>query len=159
MKASNAIIMLLIGIVGGYLIRMAIHPRAEAPLQTNPKVIPVAISAEEAQKLINNYVGNRSAGPDKDVYYFMSDEILDQITWVRQNNNSNGTVLYLGSESEGAKEYDVAIIGRLDGTNPEGVYFKVKVDKSTTGLCPYICDVPQPDGRTPTSTSEETSIE
>lgn len=149
MKTTHVILILIIGILIGYLIRMAVHPRKGDNTPVDSMDMPIKISANDAQILINNYIGKRINGLKKDKYYFFSDVLLSQINWVRNNKNSDGTVVYLGATMPDSEECNVAIIGRLTGTTPEHEYFSVAIPKGSTGLCPYICDVPEPDGTMP----------
>ena len=146
MKTSRVVLLLLIGLVIGYLIRMVVHPRDKGLVVTPyPVEIPIEVSADSAQMYIDNYVGT-SITTEKLYYTRMSDELLNQIIWVRTKYNSDGSIIYFGSEEADSEEADVAIIGRTDGTTLESTFFKVPLSPPGVPTCPKMCDVPLPDG-------------
>ncbi len=153
MKTSRVILFILIGIIGGYFIRMVVHPRDKG--DANPKNI-TEIPRAEAQALINNYVGKQYSA-EKPYYYKVSDEMLANINWLRANYNSDGSVIYFGSSTPNSEDADVAILARTDGSGVEDKFFKV--DIKGINVCPPMCDVPLPERPVPVTIEEEETID
>jgi len=152
MKTSRVILLILIGIIGGYIIRMVVHPRDKGD-DYNPPLLGIQkISRDSAQMYIDNYMGV-PFNAEKLYYNQISDEMLLTINWLRANYNSDGTVIYYGSSKTDSKYADVAILARTDGSGVEDKFFKV--DIKGINVCPPMCDVPLPERPVPLAPEEE----
>jgi hypothetical protein len=158
MKTTNLIIALLIGIVFGYLIRMAVHPREDekqATLGTTLTSIPL----DSAKILVANHVGLPGGDCTKGRYYYLSDKMLDALIELRKLHNSDGSVVFFASTIENSEDYDLAVLARTDGKNEETAYYKTTTDDKGTTICPKICDIVGPVADASESSEAETEAE
>ena len=140
MKTTQVIVILLIGIILGYIIRMIVHKHDYAFVDP-PKQTPVKIDAGLAKQIVNDYKG-------KSKYFYLNDELLSQLVWLKSQHNSDGSaVFYADTTPTGDPAdtlYDAAVIVRTTGDSTEPDYYQVSADKKGVGDCPYVCDVRSP---------------
>lgn len=155
MKTSQAVLMLVLGIVVGYLIRMAVHKSDYVQKHEHvhhyetkddkgvlpPSDIPQSIDPKTAERIVKGYTG-------KNKYFYISDKLLDQLIWLRNKHNSDGSAVFLAKTDESREPsdtiYDAAVIVRTEDDHTEADYYEVKTDHGEVGMCPYICDVQSP---------------
>lgn len=144
MKTIQIIIILIVGFVGGYLVRMYVHQCKPAEPVDNTPIANCELKAETDTTKINSWIRNYKG---ESRYYYLDDNLLCQLNLLKENYaEGTGAAIYFGREGDATADtaYDCAILFRTDGLNGIEGYYKVSTDRKHTGLCPYICDIVSP---------------
>lgn len=108
MKATNTIILVLIGLILGYLIRMWVHPRlVEKPAEqiASPfKTIP----ATDAQRETRNFLPD-STDPTRAI--LITGEFLSALTHLRDSLGSYGVRVYFANNNQGSTHNKFIVVG------------------------------------------------
>lgn len=114
MKAANTIILILVGLILGYLIRMYVHPRGDEKPDAPFKSPFQTVTVKSAQ------VETRSFSPDSTDptrAILITGDFLNALTHLRDSIDSYGVRVYFASDNADSSTYDKFIVV---GTNKEG---------------------------------------
>ncbi len=133
MKNGKTILIVLVAFTLGYIIRMLVVPKDDAPLETYDP-----ITQDEAQLFVSNYTGEGR-------YFKLNNELLAILNQLSKTDG-DGYALYFGSTLDTSKISNITVAARYvavgDTFNVIPQFYATNALPGDRGsLCPKNCDL------------------